>query len=195
MSWFLLIFSLFLLLYSRRGITKIDHIKELMAIPQVQKQLGPDVTVESLYKQFLEIQAETIGLDELTRVIPGVPEAIAKLRERGIKVGSTTGYSRFMIPQLLAKAAVQGYVPDAIVCADEVPAGRPAPFMALEALKQMCISPVWACVKVGDTLADIGEGLNAGMWTVGYTTQVIHCQLYAPFVYWVLYLLALMTTR
>ena len=27
--------------------------------------------------------------------------------------------------------------------------------------------PLWACVKVDDTLVGISEGLNAGMWTVG----------------------------
>jgi phosphonoacetaldehyde hydrolase len=27
--------------------------------------------------------------------------------------------------------------------------------------------PLWACVKVDDTLPGILEGLNAGMWTVG----------------------------
>jgi phosphonoacetaldehyde hydrolase len=27
--------------------------------------------------------------------------------------------------------------------------------------------PLWACVKVDDTLPGIYEGLNAGMWTVG----------------------------
>ena len=73
------------LLHSR-GITKIDHIRELMALPQVIRQLPPDATVESLYNQFLEIQAETIGLDALTRVIPGVLDAVQKLKARGIKV-------------------------------------------------------------------------------------------------------------
>jgi len=29
------------------------------------------------------------------------------------------------------------------------------------------VYPMEACVKIGDTLPDIEEGLNAGMWTVG----------------------------
>jgi phosphonoacetaldehyde hydrolase len=29
--------------------------------------------------------------------------------------------------------------------------------------------PLWHCVKIGDTPSDIGEGLNAGMWTIGIT--------------------------
>lgn len=34
---------------------------------------------------------------------------------------------------------------------------------------QLGVYPMEACVKVGDTLVDISEGLNAGMWTVGVT--------------------------
>jgi phosphonoacetaldehyde hydrolase len=38
----------------------------------------------------------------------------------------------------------------------------------LNALK-LQIYPMEAMVKAGDTISDIGEGLNAGMWTVGFT--------------------------
>ena len=39
--------------------------------------------------------------------------------------------------------------------------------MALEALVKLSISPVEAVVKIGDTVVDIEEGLNGGMWSVG----------------------------
>jgi phosphonoacetaldehyde hydrolase len=39
--------------------------------------------------------------------------------------------------------------------------------MALRAAMELGVYPVSACVKVGDTVADIAEGLNAGMWSVG----------------------------
>ena len=64
-------------------------------------------------------------------------------------------------------AKEQGYEPDVTVCAGETPAGRPGPFMALQALVKLSISPVEAVVKIGDTAVDIGEGLNGGMWSVG----------------------------
>ena len=47
------------------------------------------------------------------------------------------------------------------------PPGRPGPFMALQALIKLSISPVEAVVKIGDTVVDIEEGLNGGMWSVG----------------------------
>jgi phosphonoacetaldehyde hydrolase len=70
--------------------------------------------------------------------------------------------------EVLAPAAAQkGYSPDAIVCPDEVPAGRPYPWMCYENAIRLGVYPMQALVKVGDTLPDIEEGLNAGMWTVG----------------------------
>jgi phosphonoacetaldehyde hydrolase len=39
--------------------------------------------------------------------------------------------------------------------------------MALEAARRLGIYPMRAIVKIGDTLADLDEGLNAGMWTIG----------------------------
>ena len=64
-------------------------------------------------------------------------------------------------------AKEQGYEPDVTICAGDTPAGRPGPFMALQALIKLSISPVESVVKIGDTAVDIGEGLNGGMWSVG----------------------------
>jgi phosphonoacetaldehyde hydrolase len=67
----------------------------------------------------------------------------------------------------LREAANRGYEPDSSVCASEVPAGRPEPWMCLANAQNLGVYPMEACVKIGDTLPDIEEGLNAGMWTIG----------------------------
>lgn len=64
-------------------------------------------------------------------------------------------------------AKEQGYEPDVTVCAGDTPSGRPGPFMALQALIKLSISPLEAVVKIGDTPVDIEEGLSGGMWAVG----------------------------
>ncbi len=63
-------------------------------------------------------------------------------------------------------ASQAGYRPDVSVAVTEVPAGRPAPWMALKAAMQLGVYPPEALVKVGDTPVDVEAGLNAGMWTV-----------------------------
>jgi len=67
----------------------------------------------------------------------------------------------------LKEALQRGYAPDATVCATDVPAGRPEPWMCLRNAEKLGIYPMEACVKIGDTIPDVEEGLNAGMWTIG----------------------------
>jgi phosphonoacetaldehyde hydrolase len=89
------------------------------------------------------------------------------LRARGIKIGSTTGYLTEMMKINQADAKRQGYEPDATVCASDVPAGRPYPYMCLQNVIKLGVSAVQACVKIDDTIPGVEEGLNAGMWTIG----------------------------
>jgi phosphonoacetaldehyde hydrolase len=74
-----------------------------------------------------------------------------------------------MLAPLLAEAARNGYSPDAAVCPDEVGAGRPAPWMLMRNAQLLNVYPPSSCVKIGDTVSDIEEGKNAGMWTIGLT--------------------------
>ena len=70
----------------------------------------------------------------------------------------------------MAEAArKQGFVPDHCVYTDEVPAGRPAPWMIFRNMEATGVMPPAAVVKVGDTVPDIEEGRNAGCWTIGVT--------------------------
>jgi phosphonoacetaldehyde hydrolase len=106
-------------------------------------------------------------LTEFATPIPGLLDAVKEIHSNHIKIGSTTGYIRSMMDILAPEAKKRGYAPDCIVCPDEVPAGRPYPWMCYQNATQLGVYPMQAMVKVGDTVVDIEEGLNAGMWTVG----------------------------
>lgn len=121
--------------------------------------------VEEMFRDFIPLQLACLG--EYAGLIPGTLEAVAEFRRRGLKIGSTTGYTEEMMNVLAAEAKRRGYSPDATVCATQVPAGRPHPYMCLQNAILLQTYPMEAFVKIGDTLPDIAEGLNAGMWTVG----------------------------
>src|ERR1700722_11037194 len=104
-----------------------------------------------------------------SQIIEGVVDVVRNWQNRGILIGSSTGYTRDMLAPVLAQAAQQGYNPDASVCPDEVGAGRPAPWMLMRNAQLLDVYPPAACVKIGDTVVDIEEGKNAGMWTIGLT--------------------------
>ena len=118
-----------------------------------------------MFKDFVPLQLKC--LSEYSALIPGTLGIIRTLRKRGYKIGSTTGYMTEMMKINLRDAAKQGYVPDSTVCASEVPAGRPFPYMCLQNVMNLGVSPVEACVKIDDTRPGIEEGLNGGMWTIG----------------------------
>ena len=68
---------------------------------------------------------------------------------------------------IIEEAARQGYNPDSNVCATQVRAGRPEPWMLIQNMVNLGIYPPEAVVKVDDTPPGIDEGLNAGTWTIG----------------------------
>ena len=156
------------------GLAKKAHIRSILQIPKVRQAwiqaLGTEPgegDVDRLYQQFIPRQLDCLA--SYSRLIPGVADAVARLRARGLKVGSTTGYNRAMLDYLLEQAARQDYVPDAAVCPDEAGGGRPMPWMCYWNAMRLQVFPMSAFVKIGDTPSDIEEGLNAGMWTIGIT--------------------------
>ena len=68
---------------------------------------------------------------------------------------------------VLAGAREKGYTVDNLVTPDQVPAGRPYPYMIYKNMIDLAVPSVDEVVKVGDTITDIKEGLNAKVWTIG----------------------------
>jgi phosphonoacetaldehyde hydrolase len=154
------------------GLPKKEHIRGIFAMPRIREAWArlhgkppADADVNEMYAEFIPMQFSCLA--QYSAVIPGIAEAVAGFRKRGLKIGSTTGYTREMVDQLLQSSALEGYVPDCIVTPDEVGSGRPHPFMIYECAIRMQVYPMPAVAKVGDTPADILEGLNAGAWSIG----------------------------
>jgi phosphonoacetaldehyde hydrolase len=154
------------------GLSKKDHLRALLQLPAVaerwRERHGRDATeddVDELYRRFMPAQLEVI--EEFAGVVPGLLDCVGVLRSRGVAIGATTGYFGEAAEHVYRCAAEQGYRPDHCVCAEEVPAGRPAPWMVFRAMEALGVFPPAAVVKVGDTVPDICEGLSAGAWSVG----------------------------
>lgn len=157
------------------GRAKRDHIGTIVSMPRVTQlwqqrhgRAATDADIDAMYRDFLPLQKETLarmGAD----VIPGVVEAIAELRKMGLKIGSSTGYTRALMDVVAPRAARGGYAPDVILCADDVPAGRPAPWLNFLACQRLNVYPPASVVVVDDTRVGIEAGLHAGMLTVAIT--------------------------
>jgi phosphonoacetaldehyde hydrolase len=154
------------------GAHKKVHIRKISQIPSVARRWQEvhgkpcgEEDVEAMFQAFIPLQLDCLA--EYADLIPGTLETIEMFRRRGLKIGSTTGYTGEMMVLLLEEAAKRGYKPDSTVCATDVPAGRPEPWMCLRNAENLGVYPMEAVVKIGDTLPDVYEGLNAGMWTIG----------------------------
>ena len=154
------------------GLPKRDHIRHILFHDKIQREWkrlrgNPSIEddVEQLYRQFIPLQFSC--LLEYSSVIPGVVEATQRFRSRGLKIGSTTGYTREMLDLLVENSRKAGFAPDCNLAPGDVGEGRPHPFMIYENAVRLQAYPMAAIVKIGDTPADIQEGLNAGTWSVG----------------------------
>jgi phosphonoacetaldehyde hydrolase len=104
---------------------------------------------------------------QASTLIAGAREAFDALRAAGIRVASSTGYTREMMVPVLERAAAQGYRPEHLVCSGETPAGRPSPLMIYKACAELGVWPLSRVVKVDDAEVGIAEGKAAGAFTVG----------------------------
>lgn len=94
-------------------------------------------------------------------------EVIDFLKKRGIRIGSTSQCSRKELDDFLSQAASEENEPEYAVCMQEVLEGRPKPYMIWNNLMHLGVSEPANAVKVGTSLEEIREGMQAGLWTVG----------------------------
>ena len=154
------------------GLPKLDHVKALGRMPRVAaawqarhgRPFGDDDAKE-IYAVFVPANRAVVARH--ADLIPGTADTVAGARASGLKIGSTTGYARAIMEPLLPLAAAQGFAPDNLVCADDLPVGRPSPLMMYRCFLDLGVWPASAVVKVDDTAPGIAEGINAGCWTVG----------------------------
>lgn len=154
------------------GMLKWDHINEMCKVDRIAQlwkdkfgRLPEKKDVDDLYADF-EPMLFSI-LPNYCTPIPGILDLVGRLRSKGIKIGSTTGYTREMMDIVAPGAKLKGYEPDYMVTPNDVPGGRPSPWMCYINAMNLGVYPMKHIIKVGDTISDIKEGLNAGAWSVG----------------------------
>ena len=154
------------------GMAKRPHVAALLALPRVAEawerargRRPTEADVDAVYESFVPMNVAVAA--DFADLVPGAAGAARAARDLGLKIGSTTGYTREIMERILPVAARQGFAPDSLVCTGDTPEGRPTPFMLYRTLLELAVWPAWACVKVDDTEVGVAEGLNAGCWTVG----------------------------
>jgi phosphonoacetaldehyde hydrolase len=154
------------------GQAKREHVTAMLREEEIaarwRTRHGGDWTETDVDRIMVALEPAMQREAEATaELIPGAADALADLSTRGIRVGSTTGYTRTMMAGILPRATAQGYTPEVTICAGETAAGRPAPLMLWKAMVALGIWPAAACVAVDDAPVGIEAGRHAGCWTIG----------------------------
>jgi phosphonoacetaldehyde hydrolase len=154
------------------GKAKVDHVRSLLSDPAVAAawksshgHAADEQALASLMERLGPLMREHAA--RASQLIPGARETFERLRAAGLRVASSTGYTREMMQPALARAAEQGYVPEHVVCSGETPFGRPSPLMIYKACAELGVWPLSRVVKVDDAESGIAEGRAAGVFTVG----------------------------
>jgi phosphonatase-like hydrolase len=95
--------------------------------------------------------------------MPDAEEVFEALRGLGVKIALNTGYKRSVATGLLDRLGwKEGIQYDLLITADDVTKSRPHPDMIFFAMNHFGIENAADVAKIGDSIADIEEGRNAG---------------------------------
>jgi len=154
------------------GKAKADHVRALLESADVAtawaQATGAEPTVQDREMLVAELgPLMRAQAAQAATLITGARATVDALRAQGIKIASSTGYTRDMMVPVLARAAEQGYAPDHVLCSGDTLAGRPAPLMIYKACVDLGVWPLSRVIKVDDAEAGVAEGRAAGCLTVG----------------------------
>lgn len=155
------------------GMLKRDHIKTMLQMERIcnlwKEMYGTEPGEEDIDRLYGLFEEKLMSiLDQYAQPKPYVTETVEKLRNMGIAIGSTTGYTDAMMEIVTREAKKAGYAPDCWFSPDATGhKGRPYPYMIFRNMEALGVSSVEGVIKVGDTVSDIREGKNAGVVTIG----------------------------
>ncbi len=134
------------------GMSKIDVFTHLA---------GGDVAAAAAATAAFEGAYSDIIAEQGALEIPGAAEAIAGLRDAGLKVALTTGFAPVTRDALIDALGWRDLI-DLALSPVDAGRGRPAPDLVLTALLRTGTSSVRAVAVVGDTSSDVESGRRAG---------------------------------
>jgi phosphonatase-like hydrolase len=97
----------------------------------------------------------------------GAEAALRELKGAGVKIALGSGFDRGLVELLLGRLGWQALF-DHVTSSDDVPRGRPAPYMIFRPMMELGIVDVGRVAVVGDTALDLQAGANARAgWVIG----------------------------
>ena len=162
--------------FSNAGITDVDaaDVDDVMgyrkkeAIEIIVEKYKPnfendDAFINAIHEDFTSQMVEYYETCEGLAPLPYAEKVFRKLHDNKVKVALNSGFTRVITTPILRRLGwdTASFI-DEVICSDEVPEGRPYPFMIEKLMQKLNITYAEDVAKVGDTRVDIEEGYNAG---------------------------------
>jgi phosphonatase-like hydrolase len=159
-------------LASWRGASKREVVQAIVAQRRGDLETAERQALASgIYERFRSMLRDALAAARGDLAIPGSLAAFERLHDAGIKVALTSGFDRAIVTQVLQSTAWPAHLLDAVVCSDDVVAGRPAPFMIFRSMELTGVIDVRRVATVGDTRLDLEAGANGGVaYRIGVLT-------------------------
>ncbi|MCB1450938.1 MAG: phosphonoacetaldehyde hydrolase [Nitratireductor sp.] len=160
------------------GLPKRAHIAKMLENERIGRAWEglhgaiDETSIDRIYSVFLP-KNEMVAARYAT-MVPGALATLDWLKANNIAVATTTGYTRSVMNHVLPEVEKQGFIPDVVVCSDELIEGRPGPLGIYKSMVELGVYPPAAIIKVDDTEAGLAEGVSAGCITVGVTLSGNH---------------------
>jgi phosphonatase-like hydrolase len=142
-------------------IAEVRGASKRQAIADLLSRHAPE-RVSDLDEIHSSFRAALTGAASRFRLYPGADDTMRACKAHGIRVALNTGFDRSVAGAVLEAVGWAG-ITDALVCGDEVPLGRPAPYLIFRAMERTGVTSVHAVANVGDTALDLRAGFNAGV--------------------------------
>ena len=128
---------------------------------------GYDITPEQISEAYRDWYAEQgrLGLQN-EPLYSGMIDLLYELKANNWLIGVATNKSRIGLINGLAKHNISDIFDITLTTDENTP--KPDPAMALKAINELNIDKR-RCVMIGDTINDIGLGVNAGIQSIGVT--------------------------
>jgi phosphonatase-like hydrolase len=151
-----------------RGKQKLEAIQTLLKEVAELAPADAEGVGDSVYRDFLhELESNLSSISE----IDGATELFRHLRSKNIYIGVGSGFPMQVVQAIASQLGwLDKGLLDYVGSAEQVGVGRPNPKMIHDAMQRLGITDGLAVVKIGDTVVDVQEGKNAGVWTVAVLT-------------------------
>ena len=140
--------------------------KKPVAIQIILEKLGAEFDedlVDDIHREFETVMLDHYEYSPGVRPLPNAEQVMQQLKEKGIRIGLNTGFSKIITEKIVNRLQwmERGLIDD-YISSDEVDEGRPKPYMIQSLMKRAGIDDPKEVIKIGDTEADVNEGINAG---------------------------------